>query len=51
MDVSIAGEPEKQGVLIRQLQEQHYIQYMQEMQVNQKSLIDNSKIPDSKDVV
>ncbi|XP_022908058.2 Golgi resident protein GCP60 [Onthophagus taurus] len=26
------GDPEKQGALVRQLQEQHYIQYMQQLQ-------------------
>lgn len=32
------GDPEKQGALIRQLQDQHYIQYMQQLQsINQKS--------------
>ncbi|KAK9876681.1 hypothetical protein WA026_014059 [Henosepilachna vigintioctopunctata] len=33
------GDPEKQGALIRQLQDQHYIQYMQQLQgINQKSM-------------
>lgn len=31
------GDPEKQGALVRQLQEQHYIQYMQQLQAVQKS--------------
>lgn len=30
------GEPEKQGTLIRQLQEQHYIQYMQQLHAAQR---------------
>ncbi|KAK4886837.1 hypothetical protein RN001_003108 [Aquatica leii] len=30
------GDPEKQGSLIRQLQEQHYIQYMQQLQAAQR---------------
>ncbi|XP_019869106.2 Golgi resident protein GCP60 [Aethina tumida] len=30
------GDPEKQGALIRQLQEQHYIQYMQQLQAAQR---------------
>lgn len=30
------GDPEKQGNLIRQLQEQHYIQYMQQLQAAQR---------------
>ncbi|XP_067127276.1 Golgi resident protein GCP60-like [Centruroides vittatus] len=36
------GNPEQQGVLIRQLQEQHYQQYMQ--QVLQQQLLQNQKI-------
>ncbi|KAL3266937.1 hypothetical protein HHI36_011087 [Cryptolaemus montrouzieri] len=36
------GDPEKQGALIRQLQDQHYIQYMQQLQsVQQKPSIVN----------
>lgn len=30
------GDPEKQGALVKQLQEQHYIQYMQQLQAVQK---------------
>lgn len=30
------GDPEKQGALIRQLQDQHYIQYMQQLQAAQR---------------
>ncbi|XP_017783749.1 PREDICTED: Golgi resident protein GCP60 isoform X2 [Nicrophorus vespilloides] len=30
------GEPEKQGALVKQLQEQHYIQYMQQLQAAQR---------------
>uniref|UniRef100_A0A6P7G0J9 Golgi resident protein GCP60 n=1 Tax=Diabrotica virgifera virgifera TaxID=50390 RepID=A0A6P7G0J9_DIAVI len=30
------GDPEKQGSLIKQLQEQHYIQYMQQLQATQR---------------
>lgn len=41
------GNPEQQGVLIRQLQEQHYHQYMQQLQRNQMVIeekeIDNKK--------
>ncbi|KAF5297346.1 hypothetical protein FQA39_LY12185 [Lamprigera yunnana] len=33
------GDPEKQGSLIRQLQEQHYVQYMQQLQVAQRGEI------------
>lgn len=36
LSICIAGEPEKQGTLIRQLQEQHYIQYMQQLQAAQR---------------
>ncbi|KRT84213.1 hypothetical protein AMK59_844 [Oryctes borbonicus] len=32
------GDPEKQGALVKQLQEQHYIQYMQQLQAVQKSV-------------
>lgn len=28
----LIGEPEKQGTLIRQLQDQHYIQYIQQLE-------------------
>lgn len=31
------GDPEKQASLIRQLQEQHYIQYMQQVQAAQRT--------------
>jgi hypothetical protein len=44
------GDPEKQGALIRQLQDQHYIQYMQQLQaaqrgeqINNKQECDNEK--------
>lgn len=30
------GEPERQGALVRQLQEQHYFQYMQQLQASPK---------------
>ena len=30
------GDPEKQGALIRQLQDQHYIQYMQQLHAAQR---------------
>lgn len=32
----IIGDPEKQGDLIKQLQEQHYVQYMQQLQAAQR---------------
>ncbi|KAJ8687094.1 hypothetical protein QAD02_022888 [Eretmocerus hayati] len=35
------GNPEQQGVLIRQLQEQHYHQYMQQLQRSQSVIEDN----------
>ncbi|CAG9819463.1 unnamed protein product [Phaedon cochleariae] len=35
------GDPEKQGNLIKQLQEQHYIQYMKQLQASQRSPIDD----------
>ncbi|KAJ8936948.1 hypothetical protein NQ318_015566 [Aromia moschata] len=35
------GDPEKQGNLIKQLQEQHYIQYMQQLQAAQKGAVEN----------
>lgn len=39
------GDPEKQGVLIKQLQEQHYIQYMQQLQAAQRGeLITNENL-------
>ncbi|KAK5643713.1 hypothetical protein RI129_007558 [Pyrocoelia pectoralis] len=39
------GDPEKQGVLIKQLQEQHYIQYMQQLQAAQRGeLITNANL-------
>ncbi|KAF7273973.1 hypothetical protein GWI33_013349 [Rhynchophorus ferrugineus] len=31
------GDPEKQGSLIRQLQDQHYIQYMQQLELSQRA--------------
>ncbi|XP_014208410.1 Golgi resident protein GCP60 [Copidosoma floridanum] len=43
------GNPEQQGVLIRQLQEQHYHQYMQQLHKNQ-SLIEEKEIFDKKDI-
>lgn len=36
-DQQYPGDPEKQGTLIRQLQEQHYIQYMQQLELSQKA--------------
>ncbi|CAH1101914.1 unnamed protein product [Psylliodes chrysocephalus] len=35
------GDPDKQGSLIKQLQEQHYIQYMQQLHATQKEHRDN----------
>lgn len=40
------GNPEQQGVLVRQLQEQHYHQYMQQLQKNQR-LIEEKEVPDN----
>lgn len=37
------GNPEQQGVLIRQLQEQHYHQYMQQLHQNQSVIEDQAK--------
>lgn len=37
------GNPEQQGVLIRQLQEQHYHQYMQQLHQNQLVIEDQDK--------
>lgn len=37
------GNPEQQGVLIRQLQEQHYHQYMQQLHQNQLVIEDQSE--------
>ncbi|XP_076238768.1 Golgi resident protein GCP60 [Calliopsis andreniformis] len=37
------GNPEQQGVLIRQLQEQHYHQYMQQLRQNQLMLDDQTQ--------
>jgi len=37
------GNPEQQGVLIRQLQEQHYHQYMQQLHQNQLVIEDQEK--------
>lgn len=37
----ILGDPEKQGDLIKQLQEQHYIQYIQQLQAAQRESSDN----------
>ncbi|XP_003700048.1 Golgi resident protein GCP60 [Megachile rotundata] len=42
------GNPEQQGVLIRQLQEQHYHQYMQQLRQNQ--LVIEEQTPDTNDV-
>jgi len=39
------GDPEKQGTLIRQLQEQHYIQYMQQLEISQRADSLNEKKP------
>ncbi|CAG9762863.1 unnamed protein product [Ceutorhynchus assimilis] len=36
-DQQYPGDPEKQGTLIRQLQEQHYIQYMQQLELSQRA--------------
>ncbi|XP_026670091.1 Golgi resident protein GCP60 isoform X2 [Ceratina calcarata] len=41
------GNPEQQGVLIRQLQEQHYHQYMQQLHQNQ--LVMGEQTPDMND--
>lgn len=38
------GDPEKQGDLIKQLQEQHYIQYMQQLQAAQRESSTNFKL-------
>ncbi|KAF5285480.1 hypothetical protein FQR65_LT13225 [Abscondita terminalis] len=39
------GDPEKQGTLVRQLQEQHYIQYMQQLQAAQRGdIITNDNV-------
>ncbi|KAG5882535.1 hypothetical protein JTB14_038146 [Gonioctena quinquepunctata] len=35
------GDPEKQGNLIKQLQEQHYIQYIQQLQAAQREPLEN----------
>lgn len=43
------GNPEQQGVLIRQLQEQHYHQYMQQLHRNQ-SVIEEKEVDKKKDV-
>lgn len=37
----VIGDPEKQGQLVRQLQEQHYIQYMQQLQAAQRGETQN----------
>ncbi|XP_050307979.1 Golgi resident protein GCP60 [Anthonomus grandis grandis] len=39
------GDPEKQGNLIRQLQEQHYVQYMQQLELSQKEEATSDKKP------
>lgn len=41
--IYVAGDPEKQGDLIKQLQEQHYIQYMQQLQAAQRETSDGKK--------
>lgn len=38
------GNPEQQGILIRQLQEQHYHQYMQQLYQNQALIDDNQPL-------
>lgn len=40
------GEPERQGDLVRQLQDQHYIQYMQQLQSTQAIEKPQTPIPD-----
>ncbi|XP_029170684.1 Golgi resident protein GCP60 [Nylanderia fulva] len=42
------GNPEQQGVLIRQLQEQHYHQYMQQLHQNQLVIEDQSEDEEKK---
>lgn len=44
------GNPEQQGVLIRQLQEQHYHQYMQQLHQNQV-VISESECEKKPDIV
>ncbi|RLU17157.1 hypothetical protein DMN91_011226 [Ooceraea biroi] len=44
------GNPEQQGVLIRQLQEQHYHQYMQQLHQDQKLIEDMEKEENEKNV-
>lgn len=39
----LPGDPEKQGTLIRQLQEQHYFQYMQQLELSQRAEALNEK--------
>lgn len=41
--ICFIGDPEKQGDLIKQLQEQHYIQYMQQLQAAQRETSDGKK--------
>lgn len=48
--ICFAGEPEKQGTLIRQLQEQHYIQYMQQLQAAQRGEL-MSSVNDEKEII
>ncbi|KAJ8949661.1 hypothetical protein NQ314_008122 [Rhamnusium bicolor] len=43
--------PEKQGSLIRQLQEQHYIQYMQQLQAAQRDPVDNKSETCNKELI
>ncbi|VEN59294.1 unnamed protein product [Callosobruchus maculatus] len=47
------GDPQKQGNLIKQLQEQHYIQYIQQLQVaqrEQKSSDSNTETPEKEHI-
>lgn len=43
------GNPEQQGILVRQLQEQHYHQYMQQLHSNQSLSITDGPEPVKKD--
>lgn len=44
------GNPEQQAILIRQLQEQHYHQYMQQLHQNQLVIEERTKDKESKDI-
>ncbi|XP_020278552.1 Golgi resident protein GCP60 [Pseudomyrmex gracilis] len=44
------GNPEQQAILIRQLQEQHYHQYMQQLHQNQLVIEEQMKDKDCKDI-